>query len=253
MSVVGTCLVFLALCTHRVFGLAISSPSSSDDYRQMSFLLASTFDAPTSMKPNKEVQVRPRIQTKVEEVRWNLVEKALTEAAIYKRYTATARRMQGKKYCVLLAKAFINGDEESEERVVGMAEMGMSICPSWQQEEVEGDHNTDSTGAKPQPTLGVICVSPSKQNEGVGKALLAKCEEIASNVWNESFIFADVEPRNDKARDFFSGCGYCYSRDERGNIRVRNTKVSNRSVVESKPHYLLWKRLESDALGLTLK
>ena len=95
----------------------ISSPASADDYRQLASLLVSSFDAPQCSKEEDDNTV-----SKIQRLQWDLYERSFTEEFTYKRYVSTARRMRGKKYCLLVAK-------QNDEGVVGMVEMGMSFCP----------------------------------------------------------------------------------------------------------------------------
>ncbi|KAL7551389.1 hypothetical protein ACHAWF_018153 [Thalassiosira exigua] len=251
-----------ALYIPRILGLVISPPSSANEYRKIASLLASTFDAPAAGAQSNSIGniEQSSIQSKVEELQWTLVEKSLTEEFIFKQYMSTARRMQGKKYCLLVAKDYVqdsDGDLRVRDDIVGIAEMGMSFCPSpLQQEPIRGNVvDIDGTGAKndcneskPKPTLGVLCVGPNQQKKGIGRALVGKCEEIASEVWNETCIFVDVEPRNLNAMSFFHKCGYRCCVDDTGSVLVRNTKISKRRSSESRPHNLLWKRLSREAV-----
>ena len=72
--------------------------------------------------------------------------------------------MRGKKYCLLVAKKANVVDEESDDNVVGMVEMGMSLCPtvptnitSTTNDNNDGSSNNNSM--TPTPLIGVICVS----------------------------------------------------------------------------------------------
>ena len=70
-------LAFICLCTvtiKMISALIISPPSSAGDYRQLASLLASSFDAPAAQS------------TKIELLKWNMLEKSLTEEYIYKQY-----------------------------------------------------------------------------------------------------------------------------------------------------------------------
>ena len=211
----------------RVVPLTISGPSSERDYREIATLLIDTFDAPTSYSSS------------IESIKWNIFERSLTEQYTFNQYIRNARRMRDKKYCVIVAKEYIiDENDDMKLRVVGMAEMGMSICPI--------------SKLSPQPTLGVLCVSPNHQQIGVGKALVEKCEQIATNIWKDCNLVVDVDPCNKDALSFFERCGYHISEDDSGEKHTRNTTVVRRRKAESKPHYLLQKKLatslqESDA------
>lgn len=246
--------------TQDVSALVISPPSSASDYRQLASLLASTFDAPQAVTSNKNgANQQPSLQSKMEVLKWNLLEKSLTEESTYKRYASTARRMRGKKYCLLVAKEYIpDGDGDLRLSVVGIAEMGISLCPvplqevgsssfvedgSYGEKDERNDTNNDNTGLRPRPTVGVLCVDPTYHQKGIGKALVQKCEQVAVDVWDEQFTFVDVEPENQKALSFFQSCGYDVLKDDSGEVQMRNTTVSTRRSAESRPHYLLRKKL----------
>lgn len=98
-------------------------------------------------------------------------------------------------------------------------------------------------GLRPRATVGVLCVESTHQKKGIGQALLRKCEEVASDVWNEQCVFVDVEPDNLNAMSFFERCGYSSCVDETGSTQVRNATVSRRRIAESRPHFVLEKRL----------
>eukprot|EP00984_Skeletonema_dohrnii_P014743 scaffold6249_cov119-Skeletonema_dohrnii-CCMP3373.AAC.3 len=234
--------------------ITISPPSSADDYRQLTALLVSTFDAPQSCQEDDEVPLMERLQ-------WDLFEKSLTEEFTYKRYVSLARKMRGKKYCLLVAKQI---DEDSDDvslsslgssnGVVGMVEMGMSLCPvdanNTSTTTDDDDMNNSSKEAmSPSPLIGVICVSPTHQKEGIGMKLLNKCEEVARDIWKEEFICVDVEPNNAPALSLFEMGGYMESFDGEGDALMRNTTILRRRRAEVKPHYLLRKRIRDDDDG----
>jgi len=232
----GVWLLAILLCIPRVVPLTISAPSSARDYREIAILL-NTFDAPTS-----------DTSSPIDTIKWNMFERSLTEQYTFNQYIRNARKMRDKKYCVIVAKEYIiDENDDMKLRVVGMAEMGMSICP------ISTCSNDKDTKLSPQPTLGVLCVSPDNQKNGVGKALVEKCEQIAADIWKDGVVVVDVEPSNHNALSFFERCGYDYiSEDDSGEKHTRNTTVVRRRKAESKPHYLLRKNLatslqESDA------
>ena len=234
--------------------ITISPPSSADDYRQLASLLVSSFDAPQSCQEDDAVPMMERLQ-------WDLYEKSFTEEFTYKRYVSLARKMRGKKYCLLVAKQIdMDSDDVSSSSlgrsngVVGMVEMGMSLCPV--------DANNTSTTAyddeinksskevmSPSPLIGVICVSPTHQKEGIGTKLLNKCEEVARDIWKEEFICVDVEPNNTPALSLFEMGGYVESLDGEGGVLKRNATILRRRRAEIKPHYLLRKRIRDDDDG----
>ena len=140
--------------------ISIKPPASSNDYRQFASLLVSSFDSPQSCWKEQEND----ISSKIQKLQWDLYEKSLTEEFTYKRYVSTVRRMRGKKYCLLVAKKANVVDEESDDNVVGMVEMGMSLCPtvptnitSTTNDNNDGSSNNNSM--TPTPLIGVICVS----------------------------------------------------------------------------------------------
>eukprot|EP00574_Skeletonema_japonicum_P001845 CAMPEP_0201742628 /NCGR_PEP_ID=MMETSP0593-20130828/47418_1 /ASSEMBLY_ACC=CAM_ASM_000672 /TAXON_ID=267983 /ORGANISM="Skeletonema japonicum, Strain CCMP2506" /LENGTH=191 /DNA_ID=CAMNT_0048236985 /DNA_START=392 /DNA_END=967 /DNA_ORIENTATION=+ len=182
--------------------------------------------------------------------------------------------MRGKKYCLLLAKKYVvdDGDEyydvssssfgrsDDDDDVVGMVEMGMSLCPvptnitSSNATIAGAAGGNDGTSNKsseetmtPTPLIGVICVSPKHQKEGIGMKLLQKCEEVAREIWKEDFICVDVEPDNAPALSLFEMGGYVECLDgEGGGALMRNTTILRRRSAEVKPHYLLRKRIRDD-------
>eukprot|EP00970_Alexandrium_tamarense_P014848 scaffold4446_cov199-Alexandrium_tamarense.AAC.7 len=233
--------------------LVIAPPSSSADYWQLASLLVSTFDAPIVDESNDT-----SMQDKMELLQWNLYGKTLNEEYTYKRYASTVRRMRGKKYCLLVAKEGSvedtdDGSPDQRADVLGMVEMGMSLCPTPLSEIHDGSHdnshddadeyNDNSIGLRPQPTIGVLCVKSLYQKNGVGRALVQKCEDIAREKWEEQSICVDVEPVNTDALAFFERCGYISSLDSDGEREMRDATVSRRQSSEAKPHFLLRKRL----------
>jgi hypothetical protein len=244
--------LFLNAFIHEIHALLITPPSSTRDYRQLALLIANTFDAPTvdlvARASSNSQQQCQYFQSKNEALRWNVFEKSLTEELTFKQYCSTTRRMRGKKYCLLVVKEYCR-DEESDQQlrvrddVVGIVEMGMSLCPSCC-EDTSGEHDAISDAPeielRPQPTIGVLCVKSTHRQKGIGQALVEKCERVAADIWNEESIFAN----NQNAFSFFVTC--CYNStpvDGLGSLQMRNTTVSRRRTEESRPHYLLRKRL----------
>ena len=219
--------ILLYCIPSRVVPLTISTPSSARDYREIAILLINTFDAPTdTLSP-------------IDTIKWKMFERSLTEQYTFNQYIRNARKMRDKKYCVIVAKEYIiDENDDMKLRVVGMAEMGMSICPI----STCSNDNKD-TELRAQPTLGVLCVSPDNQKNGVGKALVEKCEQIATDIWKDCNLVVDVDPCNENALSFFERCGYHVSEDDSGEKHMRNTTVVRRRKAESRPHYLLRKKL----------
>ena len=142
--------------------ISITPPASTNDYRQLASLLVSSFDAPQSCKEEEVDNASSMIQ----KLKWDLYEKSLTEEFTYKRYVSTVRRMRGKKYCLLVAKKTNKDvDGEKSDDVVGMVEMGMSLCPAVPTNNITStttDNNdgssSNSNSMTPTPLIGVICV-----------------------------------------------------------------------------------------------
>jgi len=273
------------------FMIIISPPSSAQDYRQLASLLVASFDAPPLLKISSSEgdgdekvddsnHYNDKLSKKLQQLQWNLYEKSLTEEFTYKRYVSTVRRMRGKKYCLLVAKKIDEseveygvvdssfGDENeipspnyNNGEVVGLVEMGMSLCPSpttnmtstsssenYSSESNSNNNNNTTTTEciTPTPLIGVICVSPTHQKEGIAMKLIHKCEEIARDLWQEDFICADVEPTNTRALSLFEMGGYDACLDEDGHVLMRNATILRRRRVEVKPHYLMRKRIRDD-------
>jgi ribosomal protein S18 acetylase RimI-like enzyme len=247
--------------TANSFTISISPPSSANDYRQLASLLVSSFDAPQDDND--------AISSKIQRLKWDIYDKSLTEEFTYKRYVSTVRRMRGKKYCLLVAKKNDNDDEgvvvdvendvsssslgRSNGVVVGMVEMGMSLCPvdtNITTATIDDELNNNSIDMTPTPLIGVICVAPTHQKEGIGTKLLHKCEEVAREIWKEECICVDVEPDNTRALSLFEMGGYvaCLDGDGRSAL-MRNTTILRRRREEVKPHYLLRKRIRHDVVS----
>ena len=272
------------------FTIIISPPSSAQDYRQLASLLVASFDAPLFQqisdssddgdeKVDDSNYYNDKLSKQLQQLQWNLYEKSLTEEFTYKRYVSTVRKMRGKKYCLLVAKKIDEsevedgvvdnsfGDENempsshyNNGEVVGLVEMGMSLCPSpttnmtstssnenYSSENNSNSNNTTTTECiTPTPLIGVICVSPTHQKEGIAMKLIHKCEEIARDLWQEDFICADVEPTNTRALSLFEMGGYDACLDEDGDVLMRDATILRRRRVEVKPHYLMRKRIRDD-------
>jgi GNAT superfamily N-acetyltransferase len=230
----------ISMYSHAISALIISPPASFGDYRQLASLLVGTFDVPSLDSATNSTS----LQFNIDALRWNMFEKSLTEEHTLKKYTNTARRMRGKKYCLLIAKEYIKDDDGNQQMrvgddVIGMVEMGMSLCPT-----CSNYNRTDNTVLRPQPTVGVLCVKASHRKKGIGQALIQKCEQVAENVWNEELLFVDVEPSNHNTMTLFEKWGYTCIVNETGEAQMRNTTVSRRRIERFRPHYLLRKRLD---------
>lgn len=223
---------------HTISALVISPPASYGDYRQLASLLVDTFDDPSLDSITKSTSLR----FKIDVLQWKMYEKSLTEEYTCKKYTTTARKMRGKKYCVLVAKECIQDKDGKQQRVrddvIGMVEMGMSNCPIF-----SSDGSSENIQLRPQPTVGVLCVKSSHRNRGIGQALIQKCEHVAANIWNEPYLFVDIEPSNLNSMKLFEKWGFACTVNEFGEVQMRNTTVSRRRVERGTPHNLLRKRL----------
>jgi hypothetical protein len=254
---------------HAIHGISsliiISPPSSFGEYRQLASLLVGTFDDLTSDFATKASSNNHQreLRFKIDTLQWNLFEKSLTVEHTCNKYTSTARRMQGKKYCVLIAKECIQYNDNNQQLrvrddVIGMVEMGMSLCPVLSNflisKHGDLDDAANATGLtgnielSPQPTVGVLCVKSSHQKKGVGQALIHKCEQVAANVWNEPYLFVDIEPNNHNTLRLFEKWGYEYTLNETGEAQKRNITVSRRRIERSRLHYLLRKELDRTVL-----
>ena len=129
--------------------ISIKPPASSNDYRQFASLLVSSFDSPQSCWKEQEND----ISSKIQRLQWDLYEKSLTEEFTYKRYVSTVRRMRGKKYCLLVAKKANVVDEKSDDVVVCMVEMGMSLCPSVPTNSTTDNNDGSSNNLDGRPLL----------------------------------------------------------------------------------------------------
>jgi ribosomal protein S18 acetylase RimI-like enzyme len=246
-------LLFCAFLRDIVALLVVSPPSSIRDYRQLASLIVDTFDAPDADSAARAGnQNRKDFQSKIDALRWNVLEKSLTEEFTFKQYISTMRRMRGKKYCLLVAKECCQDENDKQQMrvrddVVGIVEMGMSLCPTCYRDTYENNeviYDAPENESKPQPTLGVLCVKSAHRQKGIGQALVEKCERVAADLWSEDHIFVDVDPDNPNALSFFIKCGYNSTPvDESESLQMRNATVSRRRKSESKPHYLLRKIL----------
>jgi ribosomal protein S18 acetylase RimI-like enzyme len=227
-----------------VDALMIGPPASSTDYRQIASLLASTFDAPPpplSSSSSSLTNQKFAPANKIEAMQWMLYEKSLTEQYTYNQYLSTTRKMRGKKYALFVAKEYIPPSQDNDHRasyhVVGMVEMGVTVGPV---SIIENELVVMSL--RPRATVGVLCVSSSHQNQGIGQALVEKCEDVAKHLWNETRLYVEVEPCNGNALKFFEKYGYeGMNRGADGGFEMRNATVARRRKVESRPHFVLEK------------
>lgn len=147
-------------------------------------------------------------------MRWNLLERSFAEEATYRQYVSTARKMKNAKYAIFVAKQWGS--------VIGMAELGV---------------NRGDDGERGRATIGVLCVNEKFQKQGVGNQLVAKCVQLAEEVWKEEVLYAEVEPSNAGARAFFEkSCGFENNKDD-APVMVRLRSRGSRRVDE-RPHLL---------------
>mmetsp|Transcript_11798 Transcript_11798/g.22087 ORF Transcript_11798/g.22087 Transcript_11798/m.22087 type:complete len:347 (+) Transcript_11798:16-1056(+) len=294
----------------------ITPPVTSNDFRQLASLLASTFDAaaPTpaapattekkkNFKQDTNNQSIDQFKSSVDWLYWILVEKGLTEQYTYNQYVSTVQKMRGKKYALFVAKEY-NSMKQSGD-VVGMIEIGMTFYPyneilsfgGGSTSSTSGNSSctttsisssngsgTNSTSDEPNqqqqynttflqsqhlmPTIGLVCVKSSHRGRAIGQSLVDKCKYVAKDVWNETCLFADVEPSNTGAMKFLmDSCGFRtvmsenvstgiemdddnYIEDDLKGMRVmmRNIAVSRRRRMECRPHVVLYKTLLDDGL-----
>ena len=242
------CAALSILCMnihHDISAFTISTPSSARDYQELAKLLVDTFDSPPSSSDSeKNKSKKQSLQSKLDALRWITYERSLTYEYTYKQYTSTARKMRDKKYCLLVAKEYVpDGDKLHSEEVVGMVEMGISLCEHNDTKKVS-DATKYSICLRPQPTLGMICVKSSHQEKGIGQALVDKCEQVAREMWDYQSMYVDVEPHNRNALSFFEKCGYDHLFNQSGERLTRDATVVRRRKAESRPHYLFRKRLK---------
>jgi ribosomal protein S18 acetylase RimI-like enzyme len=192
-------LCYFSSCSDAWF---VTPPTTTKDWQQLACLVVQTFDAP------------PDDASPIERLKWNLMERGVMEEATYRQYVRTARKMKQTKYAILVAKQWGN--------VIGMAELGVNL-----------DNDTGDRRA----TIGVLCVDDTVRKQGVGKELVTKCCQLAVEVWNETILYAEVEPSNDGARTFFQvSCGFEHKDDAQVMVNLR-TRGKRR--VDQRPHLLL--------------
>jgi ribosomal protein S18 acetylase RimI-like enzyme len=220
---------FVTVCD----ALIIVPPSSKNDWEEIATLLVETFD--DTISPNKRASPRQnfreefsaKCQEAIEELKWNYIEKPLTEQYTYNQYVANARRMIGKKYALYVAKEKTQSeDNASKYMIVGMIEVGMTIKPS-----------SNDKSVVPKPTLGVLAVNGAFRNRGIGQQLLEKCQDVVTNVWKEENLYVQVEPENEVALHFFKKNAY------QENGEIVHAKVARRRSLEERPHLVLSKQL----------
>ena len=197
----------------RKIQIDISPPRSNEDWNEIASLIVETFDEPYIKDFEKPW--------------WNLVEKRLTEIFTYRQYVSTARKMRGKKYNILVAK------DSDTNHVVGMIELGMAVLKD------NDSHHLNET--KAIPMIGVLCVRQDRRRDGIGTALITKCEDIVSRIWNEEKAYVQIEPSNEAALGLFQSLGFSNHDPQ----QMKNATVARRRSYEERPHLVLVKSLES--------
>uniref|UniRef100_A0A7S4VT35 N-acetyltransferase domain-containing protein n=1 Tax=Ditylum brightwellii TaxID=49249 RepID=A0A7S4VT35_9STRA len=217
----------------------ITVPSSQQDYRDVASLLVNIFNEQRQLQRKEEINM-------LLDFKWNAMGKTLAIREMTSQYIKKGRKMGSSniKYEVLLVKT-----NDDSNQVVGMAEMGISAIPSL---------SSSSSGTGRAVTIGLIAISPDVQNMGLGKALVQKCEDIALNSWNETYVYAAVEPWKVNALSLFTSCGYQRILEEDNSKRdvIISVPVRYRMQTEMRPHLLLGKQIGNadDAVGIfTLK
>jgi ribosomal protein S18 acetylase RimI-like enzyme len=193
-------LVFLwHICiTHAL--VFITHPTTTKDWHQIAALVVNTFDAPSNEA------------SAAEKVAWHVVGRRLAEESTYRQYVSTARKMKGTKYDILIAK-------EKGGQVIGLAELGI---------------NRDDVGDR-RATIGVLCVNQEYRKQGVGYALLSKCQELVGELWKDDVLYAEVESSNEGAIAFFQSCGFQMRQGTNVMVRLRR----GGRTLEERPHLLL--------------
>jgi len=180
--------------------------------------------------------------------------------------------MRGKKYSLLLAKSF--GTAASDKgignendggggsnrntapgTVVGVAEIGLSAYPLLSSYATDSYNENFKSTTNVLASIGVLAVDPHERRTGIASALLNAAESIV-RLWNETHLYAAVEPDNIKALQFFQNYGYtpimldsgCQNIEEDKNSEKKmmvSVEVSERLKSFARPHFLLRKELDS--------
>ncbi|GAX24107.1 hypothetical protein FisN_9Hu359 [Fistulifera solaris] len=197
-------LAALIIVKKVAFAWYITPPRHNNEWKELVQLLVQTFDSPR--------------RNGIDKLRWSLHEQALTEANTFRQYTQTAKRMRGKKYNLFVAKEL--------GRVIGMAGVGIN----------------NGARSEKRPTIGLICVEEAfRQKGGVAADLVTHCEHLVRNVWNETVLFAEVEPTISAALQFFRLEDFHSVDNQTMNVNVRRGLR-----MEKMPDLLLLKKLRID-------
>lgn len=200
----------------------ISTPASNKDWEQLAWVVTKSFDAPTSAD-----SVTVHLQ-------WKLGEQYMTYLHNYRHYVQTARRMKGKKYAVFVAK-----DEAENGKIVGVCEIGIKAD--------QDDSLGETLTWRRRPTIGSLCVHSEYRKQGIGTALISRCERLVRQTWQEESIFAEVQVQNNRAFLCFHSCGYQNLLSLENNRQDADEPVmvlvQRRRKLEFLPHFLLAKQL----------
>ncbi len=257
----------------------ITLPTSKADYQELASLLVQSFDEPTILNKNNytslinsvgddyvddeiiQESIKPIIQKQFDQITWSLYDKCLTEQYTFRQYVQNARKMKGKKYALYLAKEYnpgtsINSDIDTPRpfyETIGLIEVGMVLEPNRITNDNDSGNSSKGSGGgsgsvsilRARPTVGILCVKPDHMKKGVGKALLTKIEQVVSEIWNETQLFIEVEPINERALRFFNSNGYEICLDSFGKEIIQIANVSRRRKMEERPHFVMSKMLKS--------
>ena len=144
-------------------------------------------------------------EDKINAFSWTEKDQIDTERHTMEEYRKNVQRLQGYKYALWIAKEYPcdhsnNGSKQSEGKVIGVVEVGLTQGPLENQK---------------RPTIGVLCIDPTYQRLGVGSALIETCESLIVQVWNDSWVYVQIEPWNIKALKFFQKRGYQLVQNQR--------------------------------------
>jgi ribosomal protein S18 acetylase RimI-like enzyme len=157
---------------------------------------------------------------------WNLMlQTSISARQIYSQFVRNAKKMQGMKYAILIAREVLGGP------VVGMVELGVvSVGPDVQK--------------KKRVMIGVLSVDYKYRNRGVASALVKQCESIAVRQWNETTIHAQVELSNRNAYSFFTKNGFSWIGSSNETTYDWVLVRRNNRQIEAVPHVLFAKAID---------
>jgi ribosomal protein S18 acetylase RimI-like enzyme len=180
----------------------IAPPRVEKEWNQLSQLVVRCFDETLNQNDCiDDSKNESWMEKNWNEQYWNLIGKPRLEKITYRHFVSNARKLQGSKYTVLLAK--------DQGNVIGMIEVGVNsnnyttTSSSYSTEIDDKLIGTDNMIRQRRPTIGLLCVDSKFRNQGVAKELVYRCEQIVSNIWKDDVIYAEVQPENFKAMSFF--------------------------------------------------